>query len=558
MYISAIPRPEYPRPQMVRGKWINLNGLWNFEIDNGKSGKSRGLLEADVLEREILVPFCPESRLSGIGNTDFMDCVWYKRRFSLPKDWISEGRKTLLHIGACDYQTEVWINGKTAGAHIGGYSSFSFDITALLNSGENKITICAEDNLRTGNQPSGKQCHSYHSDGCYYTRTTGIWQTVWLENVANAYIAETKYIPCLDRQSLIIEATCCNAHGRQLKAEAFFNGKSAGTAAARVVGRIALLEINLNELHLWSNEEPNLYTLNLSLGDDEVESYFGMREITYNDGKFFLNGRPVFQRLILDQGYYPDTIYTAPTDEALATDIRLAQSMGFNGARLHQKVFEPSFLYHCDKMGYLVWGEQANWGLDLSRPEAWQGFLPEWLEILKRDFNHPAIVGWSPLNETQSNQNRHLIKILVDMTHAFDGTRPVIDASGWTHQDTLTDILDVHDYEQNPETFSKKFQVGMQGEHSTFVSEYGGIWWSTTEADGWGYGDRPKSREEVIKRYQGLTEALLNNAAVCAFCYTQLTDVEQEKNGLYTYDRKPKFDPEIIATINSQKAAVER
>ena len=565
--MANIPRPEYPRPQLVREAWLNLNGEWQFEIDPGCSGRERGLTGGKALSGRITVPFCPESALSGVGHTDFMACVWYRRTVTLPEGWQGAGRRTLLHIDACDYFTEVWINGVSAGTHRGGYVGFSFDITELLKEGENELVVCAEDDVRSGAQPGGKQSTRYASYGCSYTRTTGIWQTVWLENVPSAYISALKCTPRLDPASLFIEAECAAANGLVIKAEARYQGKAVGEASAVVSGRDARLELKLDELHPWSNEDPALYDLILTLGEDRVESYFGMRSIVYQNGRFLLNGKTVFQRLVLVQGFYPDGIYTAPSDAALEADIRRSQAMGFNGARLHQKVFEPRFLYHCDRLGYLVWGEHANWDLDISRPEAWKGFLPEWLEILRRDYNHPAIIGWCPLNETQRDQDNDFVRALSALTKAYDASRPYIDASGWTHVDGASDLVDLHDYEQDPKVFSRtlariaageavKSPDGSELKGITFVSEYGGIWWSD-RTDGWGYGVRPQSAEEALARFKGLTEAILACPAIGALCYTQLTDVEQEQNGLYTYDRRAKFDPEVISAILTQKAAVE-
>ena len=566
--MSIIPRPEYPRPQMVRSEWMNLNGTWQFEVDTGKSGRQRGLPEQKDLACKIRVPFCPESSLSGIGNTDFMECVWYKRSFVLPDSWAVPGRKTILHIGACDYQTEVWVNGQSVGTHTGGYISFSFDITESLSKGENQITICAADDNRSRNQPSGKQSWEYASFGCLYTRTTGIWQTVWVENVPASYIEQIKYTPVLETNTLYVEAVCKNAHGMKMTATAQYDGKTVGMAQATVSGKAAIFSIQLNEQHLWSAGNPNLYDLHLQLGEDRVDSYFGMREVVFNDGRIQINGKTVFQRLVLDQGFYADGIYTAPSDDELIADIQRSIDMGFNGARLHEKIFEPRFLYHCDKMGYIVWGEHANWGLDLSKPEAWRGFLPEWLEALERDYNHPSIVGWCPLNETQKDQSPQLVKMICRITRAYDQTRPVIDASGWYQETGAGEICDNHDYEQNPVVFKDRYDALLRNEkifndytklyiNPVFISEYGGIWWDESNSDGWGYGIRPESREEFMYRLKGLTEALLHNPKICAFCYTQLTDVEQEKNGLYTYDRRPKFDPSVISAIIRQTAAIE-
>jgi Beta-galactosidase/beta-glucuronidase len=552
----SIPRPEYPRPQFVRDSWVNLNGEWDFEIDFGMSGKERKLFEEDKnLNSKIIVPFCPESKLSGVQYIDFMNCVWYKKVINITGDKLADGKRTILHIGACDYETQVWVNGKSVGKHIGGYVAFSFDITDNLVVGDNTITICADDITR-GNRPRGKQSHGYYSSGCDYTRTTGIWQTVWLETVPASYIAYTKYTTDIDKGMLYIEAECVNANGKTLEAEALFNGKCVGCDEVLVKGTIAKLAIKIeaDELYLWSIEEPNLYDLKLTLCCDTVMSYFGMREIVYADYKMYINKKPVFQRLILDQGFYPDGIYTAPTDDELKADIQRSMDMGFNGARLHQKIFEPRFLYHCDKMGYIVWGEHASWGLNLSDLGAYQAFMPEWLEALRRDVNHPAIVGWCPLNETYKEQNQYLLRYIYDFTKNFDNTRPVIDTSGYVH--VITDVVDCHDYDQNPETFKARYDE--TAPELSFVSEYGGIWWQPANPEkGWGYGNRPGSEEEFIARYKGLTEALLFNPKMSAFCYTQLTDIEQEVNGLYYYDRRPKFDPKVIHAVTSQKAVIE-
>ncbi|MCL2058161.1 MAG: beta galactosidase jelly roll domain-containing protein [Oscillospiraceae bacterium] len=559
-----IPRPEYPRPQFVRPDWLNLNGTWSFETDNGQSGRARGLPGADgPLAGEIAVPFCPESHLSGVANTDFMRCVWYRRTFTLPSGWRAGSRRTLLHIGACDYETEVWVNGASIGTHRGGYTSFSFDATGALRDGDNVITVCAEDDVRDPVQPTGKQSTRYHSYGCLYTRTTGIWQTVWLENVSSAYIANARYTPCLDVPALLVEADCVNADGKTLTVRATYGGAEQGTVSGRVCGRRASLMLRLNDLHLWDIGSPNLYDLTLNLESDVVESYFGMRSVAAENGCLFLNGKPLFQRLVLDQGFYPDGLYTAPDDAALSGDIQLSLDMGFNGARLHEKIFEPRFLTHCDRMGYIVWGEYPNWGVDLSLPGAWRSILPEWGEAVRRDYNHPALVGWCPFNETPKTQDEALLTAVVTLTRALDRTRPVIDTSGYHHVAGLSDILCTHDYEQDPVKFKEYYDNLAFGpieckhsddvEQYTFISEYGGIWWSEDDPDGWGYGQRPTSLDEMIERFRGLTEALQQNPAIHALCYTQLTDIEQEQNGLYTYERVPKMDPAIIRAILTQR-----
>lgn len=571
--MKLIPRPEYPTPQFARSSWINLNGEWQFERDKSVSGRQRGLITAEKLSEKINVPFCMESRLSGIGDVDFCNCVWYKKAVDISPEWLEGGKRVILHIGACDYRTEVFVNGESVGSHIGGFVSFSFDITDYVSAGKNLITICADDDVRSHNQPGGKQSYRYASAGCSYTRTTGIWQTVWLENIPCEYIENVKYYTDINSATLTVVAKVNGADGKTLSAEAFFGGKAVGADSATVSNKVAILKIKLSELHLWDIGKGDLYDLTLKFGEDEVCSYFGMRSVRVGEnGAIVLNGRTVFQRLVLDQGFYPDGILTAPCEDELIADITRSIAMGFDGARLHQKVFEPRFLYHCDRLGYIVWGEHANWGLDVSRPEAYKGFFPEWTEIVERDFNHPAIIGWCPLNETHADQDDDLVVTLVNLTKALDPTRPVIDVSGWTHVKGASDIWDFHDYDQDPVTFKKRYEEVFENGTSVkykdrvrftllpnFISEYGGIKWDVNSnlENAWGYGNAPKTEEEFKERFKGLAEALLFNKYITGLCYTQLTDVEQETNGLYTYDRQAKFDPEFFRAVLQQKAACE-
>lgn len=553
----SMPRPECPSPQFDRGEdaRLLLNGPWAFDTDRDGTGDARGLPTAPdaAFGETIVVPFCRESVLSGIGDTSYCEHVWYRRTVTLPATWI--GGRVLLHIGACDFQTRVWVNGQPVGEHRGGFISFSFDITDALTAGENAITIGVDDYLRTREQPGGKQAPE-QSHGCFYTRTTGIWQTVWLEHVPDASIAHVRYVTDIDAPSLCVEAEVRAAEGMTLTATATYEGKAVGTASATVHGGRAVLDLPLAERHLWDVGEGRLYDLTLTLGEDTVKSYFGLRRVDCVDGILYLNGRPVFQRLVLDQGFYPDGIFTAPTGAELEADIDRSLAMGFNGARLHQKVFEPYFLSLCDRKGYIVWGEHASWGLDVSRPTAWRGFIPEWCEILARDVNHPAIVGWCPLNETHDDQDKELVRTLATVTRQYDPTRPVIDASGWTHVPGVADIVDWHDYEQDPVRFAANVdKVAADG--ITFLSEYGGTLWAPTDSAAWGYGQAPLTEEEFLSRLAGLTAAILNHPRMGGLCYTQLTDVEQEVNGLYTYDRHPKFDPARIYPIFAAPAAIE-
>ncbi len=581
--MAKIPRPEHPNPQWERTTWRNLNGVWQFEIDHGLSGEARGLPRAENLSGSILVPFCPESSLSGVGNKDFMRCVWYKRSVSLTKKDLA-GKRVILHFGACDFETRLFVNGERVGQpHFGGYGSFSFDITKAVRSGKNDITVEAIDDIQSFQQPHGKQSAFYHSYRCYYTRTTGIWQTVWLEFVPENYVTYARFDPDAANGTVAITADLC---GRgDLSAEVFYEGKPVGRAEKKNCVTRAVLDVTLSEKHLWEVGKGRLYDLTIRFGEDEVKSYFGLRDARMEGDKFLVNGKSVFQRLILDQGFYPDGICTAPTEKALVKDIQCALDAGFNGARLHQKVFEPRFLYHADKMGYLVWGEYGSWGTDTAERSAVSYFLPDWISTVLRDVNHPSIIGWCPFNETWDTRESHIhksqepevLRIVYDETKRVDPTRPCIDTSGNYH--VVTDIYDVHWYEQDPAIFKagydKLFLTGeLEDRHRdrqtwrgepVFVSEYGGIGFKLEKNDyetgrktAWSYGKSASSYEEFYARFEGLTTAILDNPRLFGLCYTQLTDVEQEQNGLFTYeDRKPKFDLAILRRVLQKKAAIE-
>ncbi len=578
--MNSIPRPEHPFPQMERANWLNLNGEWDFEFDFGKSGRDREFFKSGEYTKKIMVPFCPESKLSGIEYKDFIPAVWYRRFVDITKEQLSG--TALLHFGAVDYMTVVYINGEEVGTHQGGYSSFLFDVTKYLKDGTNEIVVYAEDDNRNGHQPKGKQSSKYYSYGCDYTRTTGIWQTVWFEFMPKSYIKNVKYYPDITAGILNIAADIVGEGNFSVKA--YYEGTLCGsyhTVATKASCGNVKIALRLDEVHLWETGKGRLYDLEFELSDgdscDKVKSYAGLREVRLDGYKFLLNGKSVFQRTVLDQGFYMDGIYTAPTEEDLINDIKISMGLGFNGARLHEKMFEPRFLYHCDKMGYLVWGEHANWGLDLSDPSTMHAFMREWLEGIDRDFNHPAIIGWCPFNETWDYDGRkqydETLRLIYRMTKQLDNTRPCIDTSGNFHVET--DIYDIHNYYQDVATFASFYDPFKDGgkfhddyenrQHyiegtPVFLSEYGGIKWDVTNSDAsaWGYGEAPKTEEEFLARYKGLTECLLFNQNIMGFCYTQLYDVEQEVNGLYTYDRKPKFDPEIIRKINEQVAAIEK
>ena len=586
---SKIYRTEYPRPSFVREGWLCLNGEWEMAYDNGKSGEARGMARAGEFPLRINVPFCPESRLSGIGNTDFISALWYRRTFYAEGE--REGR-IILHFGAVDYLAKVFINGNLAGVHKGGYTPFEFDITELVISGENCITVYCDDELRGGKQNFGKQSLNYRSSNCSYTRITGIWQTVWLEFVPEKYLYDLKITPhgAAGRAEISVKGSRAE-QGDRLICRAYFEGREVGCAEAPFVGGVAALSISPSEVHLWELGEGNLYDIELELVSplgqviDRAKSYFALRDVTFDSRSLIINGKRTFMRLILDQGYYPDGINTAPKADDMKRDIELAMQLGFNGARFHQRVFEEASLYYADRLGYMVWAEMPS-GIEFYSMENIECYLPEWLEIVKYYYNHPSVIGWCPHNETyhQDAIVPYSHTALYDITKALDPYRPVIDASGGTHY--KTDMFDTHIYEQNPRvleellspmkddpTYAYTASTKCRGTaplriekyegQAYWLSEYGGAIWNPKAAEserGWGYGEAPRSEAEFVERYEALTKILLGHPRVCGFCYTQLYDIEQEQNGLYYYSREVKLSEssyERIRAVNMSIAQIE-
>ena len=603
----TIPRSEYPRPQFVREDWLCLNGEWQFEIDQGDSGLDRGLLQRELNER-IVVPFCPESELSGIGNHDFLEAVWYRRELSIPAAWA--GRRVLLHFQAVDYDATVWVEGVEVGRHRGGFSPFSCDLQGVAAPGDTVTLVVRARDTHRGAQPRGKQATAFGPQGAIYVRTTGIWQSVWLEPVPETALRRPRLTPDLANSLIRLEQPISgNRPGLRLRA--VLRDDEGAVCEAECAADLDLaprldLPIPAGRRRLWAPGDPQLYDVDIQLLDadgsavDEARSYAGLRSVAIDGAAIKINGETVFQRLVLDQGYYPDGIMTAPDDEALLADVELSLAAGFNGARLHQKVFEERFLYHADRLGYLVWGEFGDWGcrqmgpLDGEHQRPGPDYVTQWLEVLERDYSHPCIVGWCPLNETwQSLTDR--ITMLDDVTQgmylatkAMDTTRPVLDASGYAHRVRGADVYDSHDYTQDPDELARRHAGLAQGrpyENSFegrgipqryrgnarwsisyagqpyFVSEFGGIWWNPQAAedeDSWGYGERPRDIEEFYDRFERLCAVLLDDVNMFGYCYTQLTDILQEQNGIYGYDRSVKFDMARIRNAQQRPAAIER
>jgi len=457
---SDFPRPEYPRPQFVRSPWMNLNGKWTYAFDFGNSGKERGFASSKGFEGEIIVPFCPESPLSGVNYKDFINAIWYQRNITVPADW--EGKNIILHFGAVDYESEVFIDGKATGKHWGGTSSFQFDLTPYVKAGEtHSLVVFVRDDTRSGIQPSGKQCPDFKSRGCLYTRTTGIWQTVWMEAVSKYGLQSCQIIPDLDQKRFYVKPSFYALKNGLKFVVTVKDGPKIVSKSEALSSNNLILVLPIKKPKTWSPENPFLYDLAFEVIDqagktiDKVGSYAGMRKVHIEGNKVFLNNQPYYLRLVLDQGFYPDGVWTAPNDEALKRDIELSLKAGFNGARLHQKVFEERFHYWADRLGYLTWGECSSWGIDLASGVAARNFLTEWEEIIVRDRNHPSIIAWSPFNEAWSGgeELRRLIVNAYDLTRNLDLTRPVNDSSGGIH--VKTDLWTEHTYEQNPQKLNE-------------------------------------------------------------------------------------------------------
>ncbi|RCX16490.1 glycosyl hydrolase family 2 [Fontibacillus phaseoli] len=574
-------RNEYPRPQFVRNAWMSLNGEWDFDYDDYGTGEREAWYENHDFASKIIVPFCHQSRLSGIGDTGFHDTVWYRKVFSVPDAYRKD--RLLLHFGAVDYEAKVWVNGKLAAMHEGGHTPFHADITDLLVEGENTVVVKATDYSRDVTLPRGKQYWKEKSASIFYTRTTGIWQSVWLEPVPETYIRRIRLTPDIDENDIALDVFLSGYRPGAIvsvKATVTFNGEFVTEDMFSLRHESASRHIHLEDFNdhglgrWWTPEKPNLYDLELTLSvdgvvADNVKSYFGMRKISIEDGKLLLNNRSYFMRMVLDQGYFPEGILTAPSDEDLRRDVELTKEMGFNGARKHQKIEDPRYLYWADRLGLLVWGEMAN-AYQFSEPYVAR-MTQEWIQAVERDYNHPCIVAWVPLNESwgvpnilvDKQQQQHALS-LYHMTKSLDPSRPVISNDGW--EMVSTDLVTIHDYEWRREVLTERYATkaaalsAQPGNRWILVpgfpyagqpilaTEFGGISFKKNEWDGWGYSGAV-NEEDFVERLSNVVDPMLQSPVIQGFCYTQFSDVEQEINGLLTYDRKPKLPLETIRAI---------
>ncbi|MCY0902256.1 MAG: glycoside hydrolase family 2 [Firmicutes bacterium] len=578
-----IPRIEHPRPQFFRDAYQILNGLWQFAYDDDDAGLRERWYEGGEFPMTIVVPFSFQSRCSGIGDRTFHDIVWYRRRLTVDPQFA--GKRLMLHFGAVDYEATVWVNGRFAMSHRGGHTPFGTDITDLLQEGDNMVVVRAYDDSRDVTQPRGKQYWEEESASIFYTRTTGIWQTVWLEAVPVDRLESVVVTPLVDAHAVDIHfaiarpPALATAAATPSPLELHMEVRLDGTVKAHE--RVLVLEpqgtvrIALPQpVALWSPDHPELYDITYRLVSDgrvidHVDGYFGMRKIAVENGKVFLNNRPYYLRMVLDQGYFPDGILTPPSDDAIRRDVELTKALGFNGARKHQKVEDPRFLYWCDRLGLLVWGEMAN--AYRYSETAVSRLTSEWQEAVLRDRNHPCLIAWVPLNESwgvpellSDPRQRDFLVTLYHLTKALDPSRPVISNDGWEH--AVSDLCTIHDYESRKEVLKARYQTAASAVNATpghklihapgfaydnepiLITEMGGISFKQSDWSGWGYS-HAESEEDFLTRYQAVIEAMLESPVIQGFCYTQLTDVEQEINGLLTYDRIPKAPIDVLRAI---------
>ena len=570
----------YPRPQLRRKHWQSLNGSWDFAIDTD------GIwCHPDEVEWQatIQVPYAPETPASGIAQTRFFRVCWYRRTVDVAES-VSEGRH-LLHFGAVDYRATVWINGYEAGTHEGGYTPFTIDLRRFARSPHLVIVVRAEDDPGDLAKPRGKQDWQLEPHSIWYPRTTGIWQTVWIERVPETWIERIRWTPNLERWELGIEAWLGGTRSDALKlgvklraGDVLLADDTYTVIAGEVHRRIALSDPGIDDYRnglLWNPATPTLIEVRLQLwadrGEllDEVESYTALRSIAVDSDRFVLNGRPYILRMVLDQGYWPESGLTAPDDEALKRDVELAKAMGFNGVRKHQKIEDPRYHYWADTLGLLVWEEMPSAYRFADRSV--QRVSREWIAAIERDTSHPCIVAWVPINESwgvpnlpTSEAERHYVQGLYHLTKTLDPTRPVIGNDGW--ESVATDIIGIHDYDSDPERIAKRYRADeilprlfkrerpggrllvLGGdnpqEQPVMLTEFGGIALSN-DPKAWGYS-RAASARELELRYTELLR-VVNSLIFGGFCYTQFADTYQESNGLLFADRTPKFPLDRMA-----------
>jgi beta-galactosidase/beta-glucuronidase len=583
----------HPRPQLVRTGWTDLCGRWGFAHDDDDVGLTDGWhVSEKPFDRSITVPFPPESKLSGVHDTGYHPVVWYRLELEMPSP--PDGERLLLHFGAVDYRATVWVDGVRVADHEGGHTPFSADVTEALDGDrDHSIVVRAEDQPTDATQPRGKQDWQPEPHAIWYHRTTGIWQPVWLERVPETHIAQLQWTPDVPAGRVRVEVGLNRVPREPMSATVRLRLDDEVLAQQEfvVAGDRAASEVVIPALGngqdaprlLWSPEDPRLVEAEVTLraGEhvaDEVGSYLGLRSTGVGHGRFLLNGYPYFVRSVLEQGYWPESHLAAPSDEALRREVELIKELGFNAVRVHQKVEDPRFLYWCDRLGVLVWGEMAN-AYEYS-PVAVERLVREWLEVVRRDRSHPSIVTWLPMNESWGIHHvsvdaaqRSYSEALYHLTKAVDPTRPVLSNDGWEHSGS--DIIGVHDYAPRGDLLRERYRdaeaVGRTvrqgrpalrtvvlggvdpGDRPVMLTEFGGVRFASRIRSGWGYSEVSSGRK-LAERLRELVDAVLDSSELAGFCYTQLTDTEQEQNGLLTAERKPKIPAKQVRAIVGRAA----
>lgn len=588
--LKSAARVAHPRPDFVRPQWESLNGPWHFAFDDADQGLEEGWqLKGADFPLQIQVPFTYQSKASGIGKADYHPILWYHRTFEVPA-W-GKGSRLRLCFGAVDESCAVYVNGHYCGGHKGGYTPFALDVSPYLKRGINHLAVRAVD-TRDCAQPRGKQYWEDGLMGCWYTPCSGIWQTVYLEAVGACAIDFIHVTPDIDQCSAHIEVALEKMPDADYHLEYLlsFEGRSvrrvsSGVSAQRYGICLDMRDASkVDSVRLWSPNSPALYDLQVSLYQggrllDKVSTYFGMRKVEVKSGEVLLNNLPIYQRLILDQGYWPDTLLTPPDADAIKRDVEFIKAFGYNGVRKHQKVEDPRFYYWCDRLGLLCWGELPSayeYGFDMV-----VNLGNTLAEFIRRDYNHPSIITWVPLNESwgvreiyADKRQQAASQLLYHLCKALDGTRLVSGNDGW--EQTMTDISALHDYAATGQIIASHFADRKQveavsadwrmafaqgfepGKDAAFmVTEYGGIAMSSMGVQGklenmvtWGYHDKVESEEAFFARYRSVTDAIRALPYCKGYCYTQLTDVMQEINGLLSPQRIPKIDPQLFARCN--------
>ncbi len=572
-------KKNYPRPQLVRESYISLNGEWAFLFDYYNKGEINGWFNG-FTEGTINVPFSYESKLSGIGTDQQCESVWYCKQAKFPH---TAEERVLLNLEGCDYLTKLWVNGRFIGEHSGGYTRFSFDITNALNDDAAVIVIQANDSKNTA-QPRGKQRWLDENYDCWYTQTTGIWKTVWAEVVNEAHLKQVKITPKYDENSVRFEYQVGEKAEGNLELETIITFRDTVICQTREPVLRPFFSRTFSLIHdftkwkvkYWSPNSPNLYDVEIRIYRngvlaDRVGSYFGVRKISSDTGRFTLNNMEIYLKMVLDQGYWADGLLTPPDEETLLTDLKKALEYGYNGIRKHQKIEDERFYYWADVLGVLVWCESPS--TYEFNSEAVQKFTSEWISIVEQHYNHPSVVTWVPFNESwglpriyTDKEQQNFTKEIYYLTKSLDPTRPVITNDGWEH--TISDMLTLHDYASDGRTLLQHWnhkdsilngdesfndeRFALAKGHSycgqpILLSEFGGI--AFQAESGWGYGQAESEEENFLNRFRSLIDAIAKLDFVCGFCYTELTDVQQEMNGHMNMDRMDKIDPKKIREI---------